>query len=150
MEADIFQNENFTVAQGFALTFGAWADTIDCKSNGIAEKFLEFFCGRRQGVFQIGAALGAAKMRSENEARTSLNREAQCRKRFADSGAVGDDAILERDVEVHTDEDALPAEIEVVDGELFHKMSSQLSVFSQRRNITEVSPCSSCELRTEP
>ena len=130
MEADIFKNENFTVAQGFALAFGTGADTIERKSHGIAEKFLQFFCCRRQGIFQIGAAFGTAKMRSENETRTVLNRKAQCRKRFADAGVVGDHAVLERNVEVHADEDALAAEVEVVDGELVHGVSFQSSVVS--------------------
>ncbi len=100
MEADIFKNEYFTVAQGFALAFGAGADTIERKGYGITQKFLQLFRGRRQGIFQIGAPFGAAQMRSKNEARTFLNRKAQCRKRFADAGVVGDRAVLERNVEV--------------------------------------------------
>ncbi len=130
MKADIFQNENFTIAQGLALAFSAGADAIERKRYGIAQKFLQFFRGRREGILQIRTAFGAAKMRSENEARTLLNREAQGGKRFANAGIVGDHAVLERHVEVHTDEDALAAEVEVVDGELVHKISSQSSVVS--------------------
>jgi len=29
MEADIFENEHFSVAQSFALAFGAWPDAIE-------------------------------------------------------------------------------------------------------------------------
>src|SRR6266704_575313 len=120
MEADIFKNENFTVAQGFALAFSTGADAIERKRHGIAEKLFQFFCGRPHGIFQIRAAFGASKMRSEYKASAFLNGEANCRKGFADASVVRDHAIFERNVEVHADEGALPTKIEIVDGELVH------------------------------
>ena len=59
-------------------------------------------------------------MRSEDKARAFLNGEPKRRKGLANAGVVGDDGILERDVEVHADEDTLALEIEIVDGELVH------------------------------
>src|SRR6266853_726096 len=120
MEADVFQDENFTVAQGFALAFGAGTDTIERKRDGTAEKLFQLFRARPHGIFEIRAAFGAAEMRSEHKAGTFLNGEANCGQRFADARVVGDDAGFERNVEVHTDEDALAAKIEIVDGELGH------------------------------
>ncbi len=121
METDVFENEDFAVAQGFALAFNAWADAVESERHGITEKLFQLFRGRLQGIFQIGTALGAAQVRSKHEPSAFLNRKTQCRKCFADPGVVGHDAIFERDVEVHTDEDALSAEVEFVDGELVHR-----------------------------
>src|SRR5260370_22605557 len=73
MEADIFKNENFTVAQGFALAFSAGADAIDRKRHGIAEKLFQFFCSRPLGIFSIRAALGSAQMRRQYSAGPPLN-----------------------------------------------------------------------------
>ncbi len=120
MEADIFKYENFSVAQGFALAFSTGADAIERERHRIAEQFFKFFGGRHQGEFQIRAAFGSAKMRNDYEARAFLNGEAECGQRFADAGVVGDRAVFERNVEIHTDEDALSAKVEIVDGELGH------------------------------
>src|SRR6266702_183403 len=53
-----------------------------------------------------------------------LNGEPERRNGFANAGVVGDDGILEGDVEVHADEDTLALEIEIVDGELVHDLRS--------------------------
>src|SRR6266481_3466361 len=121
METDVFENEDFAVAQGFALAFGARADAIKREGHWIPEKLFQFLGGRLQRIFQIGTALGAAQVRSKHEPSAFLNRKTQCRKRFADASVVGDEAIFERDVEVHADEEALSAEVEFVDGELVHR-----------------------------
>src|SRR4029077_16906957 len=62
----------------------------------------------------------AAKMRSQHDAGALLDGEADGRKRFADARVVGDDGILERNVEIDADENALAAKVEVIDGELVH------------------------------
>jgi hypothetical protein len=59
-------------------------------------------------------------VRGENEARTLLDREPQRREGFADARVIGDDRVLEGNVEVDADEDAFAFQIEVVDGELSH------------------------------
>src|SRR6266852_3732871 len=69
-------------------------------------------------------------MGSEYQAAAFLNGEAERGERFANAGVVGDHAVFDRNVEVHANEDALSAKIEIVDGELVHKMSSQFSVVS--------------------
>src|SRR5947199_8532296 len=61
-------------------------------------------------------------MRGEHDASAFLNSEANCRQRFADASVVRDDAVFERNVEVHADEDALAAKVEIVDGELVHSL----------------------------
>src|SRR5260370_42687173 len=88
MEADIFKNENFTVAQGFALAFGTGADAIERKRHGTAEKLFQLFRGRLHGIFQIRAAFGAAEMRSKYEAGALLDGEGDVREGVAGGGGV--------------------------------------------------------------
>jgi len=72
-------------------------------------------------------------MRGEDEASTFLDGQAKGGKSFADARVIGDDAVLEGNVEVHADEDALSAKIEIVDGQLVHDYSLQFSVFSEEK-----------------
>src|ERR1700674_2253999 len=64
MEADIFQQEHFAIAQGFALALHAGADTIQAKRYRLAEKLFELFRSGLQRKLGIRSALGPAKMRS--------------------------------------------------------------------------------------
>jgi len=63
-----FKNEYFSVAQGFALAFGAGADTIERESYGLAEKLFELFRGRLQGIFRIGPPLGRPRCEAREAA----------------------------------------------------------------------------------
>src|SRR6266567_1725433 len=74
-------------------------------------------------------------MRSEDKARAFLNGEPKRRKGFANAGVVGDDGILEGDVEVHADEDTLALEIEIVDGELVHDLRSDQWLVARELNL---------------
>ena len=120
MEADVFQDEHFPIAQGLALALGAWTDTIQGEGNRLPEQLFQFFGGGPQGVFWIAGALGSPEMRSKDEPGALFNGEPECRQSFADACVVGDDAVLQGDVEVHADENAFATEVEVVDGELGH------------------------------
>jgi len=113
-EADVFQHEYFPVAQGLALAFSAWTDTIQGKGDRLAEQLFQFFGGGPQRIFRIRAALGPAEMRSKHEPAALFDGEPQGRKSFADACVVGDDAVLQGNVEVHADEDAFAAGVEVV------------------------------------
>src|SRR5260370_31916737 len=119
-EADIFEHQHLAVAHRLALAFGTGADTIECECHGIAEKLFKLFRDGLHGIFQVRAAFGTAEMRSENEAGAFLDGKADRWERFADAGVVGDHAVFERNVEVHADEDALAAKVEIADGELVH------------------------------
>jgi hypothetical protein len=68
-------------------------------------------------------------MRSEYQAAAFFNSELKRGKCFANACVIGDDTVLERDVEVHADENAFAAEIEVVDGEFIHEFVTRDSLF---------------------
>jgi hypothetical protein len=130
--------------------------TIQSKRHGIAEELFQLFRGGPYGIFQIRATFGAAEVRRKHEACAFLSGEANCRQRFADASAVGDDTVFERNVEVHADEDAFAAEVEIVDGELVHDVSFQSLVVSFRsekktsQKTYSALVLSSCELWTGP
>jgi len=103
MEADVFEDEHFSVAQGFALAFSARGQRSPARRPRDCREALRVFRGGPQGIFQIGAAFGTAKMRSQHEAGTFLNGEADGGERFANACVVGDDGVLERNVEINAD-----------------------------------------------
>src|SRR6266850_876866 len=65
MEADVFQHEYFPVAQGLALAFSAWTDTIQGEGDRLAEQLFQLFGGGPQRIFRIRAALGPAAKKLE-------------------------------------------------------------------------------------
>src|SRR5882724_3329047 len=120
METNVFQDKHFPVAQGLALAFGSRSDTIQSEGDRLAEELFQLLGGGPQRILWIRSALGPAEMRSEDEPAALLNGDPQRRKRFADARVVGDHAILEWNIKVHADKNALAAKIEIVDGELVH------------------------------
>src|ERR1700687_5823456 len=120
MEAHVFQDEHFPIAQGFALTFGSGADAIQGERHRLAKKLFQFFRRGPEGILRIRTALGPAEMRGQYKAAAFLNGESDCRNSFADARVVSDHAVLQRNIKVHANEDALATEIEIVDGELAH------------------------------
>src|SRR5882724_8826323 len=120
METNVFKDKHFPVAQGLALAFGSRSDTIQSEGDRLAEELFQLLGGGPQRILWIRSALGPAEMRSEDEPAALLNGDPQRRKRFADARVVGDHAILEWNIKVHADKNALAAKIEIVDGELVH------------------------------
>src|SRR6202521_2738385 len=89
MEADVFEQEDITVGERLAFRFRNGPNTVRGKSNRPADEFLELLGYLQERVFRIGAALGAAEMRSEHEAAALLNREAKRGDRIANGGVGG-------------------------------------------------------------
>src|SRR5437016_8527540 len=127
MEADIFEQEDAAFSERFALGLRNGADTVGGKANWQADEFFELFGDREERVFRVGATFRAAEMRSEHDAPAFLYGEADCRERFANAGVVGDHPIFERNVEVHANEDALSAKVQIGEGELVHGVASRYS-----------------------
>jgi hypothetical protein len=69
-------------------------------------------------------------MRSENQPGAFLYREAQRGNSFSDARIVGDDTVLQRDVEVDADENAFALEFEIVDGEFIPGFVTRNSLFA--------------------
>jgi hypothetical protein len=65
-------------------------------------------------------ALGTAEVRGEDDAGLAAQSVLDGGNGFADARVVGDDAVLERDVEVDADQNTFAGEVEVADGQLRH------------------------------
>ena len=65
-------------------------------------------------------ALGPPQVRTEDHLGLVAQRVLQRGQRLADARVVGDDAVLQRNVEVDADEHALIGKVEVADGKLWH------------------------------
>ena len=65
--------------------------------------------GQREGGIDL--TLGAAEVSHDDDLGTGVGEGLEGRQRRADTAVVGDDAVLERNVEVGADEDALAAQV---------------------------------------
>src|SRR5712675_1369218 len=68
-----------------------------------------------------------AKVGRQDQSPTFLNRQPQRRQRLANARVIADHAILERNIEVHANEHALAAQIEIIDRQLVHAVLGKLS-----------------------
>src|SRR4030095_13089273 len=71
---------------------------------------------QRQG--RGGLALGPAEMGGDHQGRAVIDAVTQRGERRGDAGVIGDTTVLEGDVEVHSQEDAFPGEVDLRDAEL--------------------------------
>src|SRR5262249_20441033 len=75
MEADVFEHEDFAVAQRFTLALDTRTDAVTPKGNGLAEQLFQLFRRRAQRILWIRTAFWAAQMRSEHEPPAFLDRQ---------------------------------------------------------------------------
>jgi len=100
---------------------GWWSDAVFGERHIAGEQLLQTNRHRPQAHLRIGLALRPSQVRRQNDAaRAHVQRIFDCRDRLAYPRVVADDPLLERDVEVHADEDALVLQIEVADGASGH------------------------------
>ena len=71
----------------------------------------------------LDLAVGPAEVAREDDPRAVGEQVVDGRDGGADARVVGDLAVLERDVEVDADEDALAGDVDVADGQLVHGRS---------------------------
>ena len=79
-----------------------------------AEQLLEPLADRRQAVRRVGLALRTAEVRDDDRRSAPVEQVAQQRDARADAAVVTDPSVLERDVQVAADEDALALDVEVL------------------------------------
>src|SRR5438067_3535181 len=107
METDVFKKQHATVTETFALGLGVGADAILGEVDGPLEEILELRSHRGQRIFGIGPALGTAEVRRQNQSASLLDGQTQRGQGFADTRVVRNGAVLQRNVEVDTNKDAL-------------------------------------------
>ncbi len=107
VEADIFQQR-----QRAALGFG--------EIHRLAQEFLEPRGHRLEGVLVVRLAVRTTEMRHQDHLAALLQDVLDRGQRRLDARVVGHLPVLQGDVEVHADEDALALQVEVADAELRH------------------------------
>ena len=83
-------------------------------STGRPSSSVEMPGDRRQAELRVRLALRPAEMAGEDDRGAPLERVADRRQRRRDARVVGDPAVLQRNVEVDADEDALALEVEIL------------------------------------
>ena len=90
------------------------ADAVGRERDRPAEQLRQAIGDRPQAQLRFDLALRPAEVAGEDDRRALLERVLNGRQRRLDARVVADDAVLERDVEVDADEDALALEIEIL------------------------------------
>ena len=117
MEAEIFEQEGLAGFQVGGHLAGDDADAVGGEGyvRIIAEDVVEHAAKVGDEGAEAhrvdGLALGAAEVRAEDDLGLVAEGVFDGGESFADAGVVGDDAVLQRDVEVDADEDALVGQV---------------------------------------
>ncbi len=126
MEAEVFEQEGLAGFEVGGHLAGDCADAVGGEgyvfvvAEDVVEQDAEVVDDGAEAHGGDGLALGAAEVRAEDDLGLVAERVLDGGEGLADAGVVGDDAVLERDVEVDADEDALVGEIQIADGQLRH------------------------------
>ena len=120
VEAEVLEQQHLAGAEPLDGVLGAGAERVAGDRDGLAQQLAEALADRAEPEAVADLAVGAAEVAGEDHAGALRLEVADRRERRADARVVGDPAVLERDVEVDADEDALARGVQVPDGELVH------------------------------
>ena len=111
IEPDVFEQGDLTITQSGDRLGSGGANDVGGQRDLHAGKLSEALGdgGQREGGVDL--ALGAAEVGHDNDLGTSVGEGLEGRQGRADTAIIGDDAVLERNVEVGADEDALAAQV---------------------------------------
>ncbi len=101
--------------------FRRLADAVGRKDDVALQQLPQSIGDRLQAELRRRLALRPPQVRRKNDRRALVERVVNGRQRRGDARVVGDRAVLDRHVEVDADEDALAAEIEVLDRVFRHR-----------------------------
>ena len=123
VEAEIFEEDDASWLEGGAGGFGFWADAFGEELDWATEEFGEFFADWAEGEFLDVLAIGAAEMTGEDDRAAFFEDQLDGGDGGGDPLGIGDGAghLIERDIEVDANEDALACEVEGAQRELRHK-----------------------------
>ena len=119
VKANVLQHEHVAILERHRFRLRRLADAVVRKLDGTPEHFREPRCDGAERLLRVALAFGAAKVRGQNEPRACCNEGVEGGQRFFDAGVIGDDhcavLLVERNIEVHTDEAAFAGKIDVAD-----------------------------------
>ena len=111
IEADVLEQGDLAITQGGDGLGGRRSNDVGGQRDLHAGQLGEARGNGGQREGGIDLTLGAAEVGHDDDLRTGVGEGLKCRQRRADTAVVGDDAVLERNVEVGADEDALAAQV---------------------------------------
>jgi len=120
MEAQVLQQQHLAVAEPPKRVLRPGAKRVAGHGNGLAKELAQPRAHGSEPEAVADLAVRTAEVAREDDARALRLKVADRRDRGADARVVGDLAVLERDVEVDAEEDALARGVQVADGQLVH------------------------------
>src|SRR5450759_3784863 len=126
VEAEVFEQQRLAFLELERHFFGFGPNALGAEADVFAAR--QFFVEHHaqtlgnglEAQLWIGLAFGTAEVRREDEAGAVSQSVLDAGQGFADAGVVHDAAVVERDVEVDTHEDAVIVEREIANGKLGH------------------------------
>ena len=116
MESEVFKEQDVARLHLGDKPFHRRADAIRCKQNVFAHEPSQAFCHRGQTVLGVELSVRSAQVRTEDHLGAVVDGSIDGRQGRANAGVVGDLVrIVQRDVEVGSDDDALVSQHDVVD-----------------------------------
>src|SRR5690606_6245415 len=117
MEAEVLEEEDLAALEvvddlGHALPHAVVGDD----DLGVGKQLAQPLADREHGVLRDDSPLGTPQVRSQDDPGSAVERVPNGRQGGADPRVVGDPTVLERNVEIHPDEDSLPRQVQLVQG----------------------------------
>ena len=110
VEAQVLDHRDLAVLESRDGFGGRRADGVGSEGDRLAEQFREPLRDRLEGVLRVGSAVGAPEVRAHDDARARFEKRIQGRQRGTNATIVRYDAVLQGDVQITTDDDALALE----------------------------------------
>ena len=120
VEAEVLQEQDLAVAEALDRVLRAHAEGVAGHRDRLAHELAEALGHRPEPEAVADLAVRPAEVAGQDDPGALGLQVPDRGQRRPDARVVGDPAILERDVEVDADEDALARGVEVPDGELVH------------------------------
>ena len=123
MKAQVLEQDDVALHRARLL-----ADAVGREGDRLPEQLGQAIRDRPQAHVRVDLALGSSQVAREHDRRALSERVLDGGQRRLDARVVADDAVLQRDVEVHADENALALEIQIFDREFRHRITADLKV----------------------
>ena len=116
VKSDVLQHQDVAITHVRDGPLHLRTDTIGNVLHGAPDKLAQPGRQRGRSKLLVDLAVGPAEVRHQDHTRLPLQEILDGRNRLTDACVVDDMALLDGDVEVHANQDALPRNVDVADG----------------------------------
>ena len=110
VEAEVLDHRDVAVLEGRDGLVGGLPHGVARERDGLAEQLRQPLRDRLEAVLRVGRAVGAPEVRADDDAGALVDEGVERGERCPHTAIVRDDAVLQGDVQVTTDDDALACE----------------------------------------